>query len=130
MYLHALKKTLHITGLLGIALLYCLATALCSGVAYAGNTPFSKQAGNSTEKYSNAVSAKLFQHTLQTENSITVCNHSNPVTVKNTFKDFSAINLATEHIYVRRFLQYNFFSHKLLARLQNTDLIFPFHYFW
>ena len=125
-----MKKSLHITGLISLALLYCFAIGLYSGVAYAGNTAFSKQAGNATEKYSNAVSAKLFQHTIQTENSITVCTHNNPVTVKNTYKEFSAANIATEHVGVHTFSQYNFFSQKLLARLQNTDLIFPFHYFW
>ena len=89
-----MKKLLHITGLISIALLYCFAIGLYSGAAYAGNTAFSKQAGNATEQYSNTVSAKSFQHTLQTESSITVCNHSNPVTVKNTYKEFSIANKA------------------------------------
>ena len=125
-----MKKSLHITGLISLALLYCFAIGLYSGAAYAGNISFSKQSGNATEKYSNAVSAKLFQHTVQTENSATVCSHSNPVTVKNTYKEFSAANIADEHVYLHTLSQYHFFSHKLLARLQNTDLIFPFHYFW
>jgi hypothetical protein len=116
--------------MISIALLYCFTIGLYSGVAYAGNTTFSKQAGNATEKYSNTVSAKLFQHTVQTENSITVCNHGNPVTVKNTYNKFSAVNKVTEQLSVHTFLQYNFYAHKLLARLLNTDLIFPFHYFW
>lgn len=125
-----MKKSLHIAGLISIALLYCFAIGLYSGVAYAGNTALLKQDGNAAEKYSNTVSAKLFQHTVQTENAVTVCSHSHPVTVKNTFKEFSAANKVAELVFVHTFSQYNFFSRKLLVRLENTDLIFPFHYFW
>ncbi|MFM6925882.1 MAG: hypothetical protein ACKOU7_10315 [Ferruginibacter sp.] len=125
-----MKKSLRITGLISITLLYCFAIGLYSGVAYAGNTAFLKQDGSATEKYSNTVSAKSFQHTIQTETSVTVCSHSNPATVKNTYKEFSAVNKAAEQVYVHTFSQYSFYSRKLLVRLQNTDLIFPFHYFW
>jgi hypothetical protein len=124
------KKSLHITGLLSIALLYCFAIGIYSGVAYGGDIAFSKQYGNAKEKYGNSVSAKLFQHIVQTENAVTVCNHSNPVTVKNIYKEFSAANLAAEHVLGHSFSQYKFFSHKLLVSLQSTNLIFPFHYFW
>ncbi len=113
-----------------MAVLYCFAIGLYSGVAYAGNTAFSKQTGKESAGYSQVVAAKSFQHTVQTENSLTVCTHSNPVSVKNTHNDFSAVNIAAAHVFVHSFSQYNFFAHKLLVRLQNTDLIFPFHYFW
>ena len=125
-----MKKFLHITGLISIALFYSLAIGLYSGVAYAGNGSFSTQDGHAEKKYSNTVAAKLFQHTIQSENAVTVCGHSKPATIKNTCKEFSAINKAAEQVYVHTFLRYNFFSRKLLVRLQNTDLIFPFHYFW
>lgn len=121
---------MQITGLISIALLYCLTIGLYSGIAFNGNAAFAKQSSTAKESYGYSVSAKSFQHTVQTENGVTVCNHSNPVTVKNTFKEFSAVNTVTEHILVHTFSQYSFYSNKLLARLQNTDIIFPFHYFW
>jgi hypothetical protein len=124
------KKLLQITGLISMTLLYCFATAFCSGMALRSDAIFSKTNRAEKESYSQSVSAKSFQHTVQTENSVTVCSHHSPVTVKNTYKEFSAANKAVEHVSVHTFSQYNFFSHKLLARLQNTDLIFPFHYFW
>jgi hypothetical protein len=124
------KKSLHITGLISIALLYCLCIGLYSGIAFNGNAAFAKQGSTAKESYGYSISAKSFQHTVQTENSLTVCNHSNPVTVKNTFKELSAANTVTEQVLVHSFLQYSFYSNKLLARLQNTDIIFPFHYFW
>jgi IMP cyclohydrolase len=124
------KKSLQITGLISIALLYCLTIGLYSGIAFNGNAAFVKQGSTTKESYSHSVSAKSFQHTVQTENGVTVCNHSNPVTVKNTFKEFSAVNTVTEHILVHTFSHYSFYSDKLLVRLQNTDIIFPFHYFW
>jgi hypothetical protein len=124
------KKFLQKIGLVSITLLYCLATGLYSNAAYAGNIAFSKQDDKATANYSHSVSAKSFQHTVQTENSITVCNHNNTVTVKNTYKEFSGANRATENLLFHTFSQYKFFSHKLLVSLQNTNLIFPFHYFW
>jgi hypothetical protein len=124
------KKSLQITGLISMTLLYCFATAFCSGMALRSNDIFSKNNAAEKESYSHSVSAKSFQHTVQTENSVTVCSHHNPVTVKNNYKEFSAVNIAAEHAFVRSFSQYNFYSQKLLTRLQKTDLIFPFHYFW
>lgn len=113
-----------------MTLLYCFATAFCSGMALKGNAIFSHNNSAEKESYSHSISAKSFQHTVQTENSVTVCSHHSPVTVKNTYKEFSGANLAAEHVLVHSFSQYNFYSHKLLVRLQKTDLIFPFHYFW
>jgi hypothetical protein len=129
-YLCPVKKSLQITGLISIALLYCLFIGLYSGITFNGNAAFTKQGSASKESYGYSVSAKSFQHTVQTENSLTVCNHSNPVTVKNTFKELSAVNTITEQVLVHTFSQYSFYSNKLLVRLQNTDIIFPFHYFW
>ena len=125
-----MKKSLHITGLISIALLYCLSIGLYSGMAFNGNAAFAKQGKAAKESYGYSISANSFQHTVQTENAVTVCNHSNPVTVKNTYKEFSAANTVTEQVLVHSFSQYSFYSHKLLMRLQNTDLIFPFQYFW
>lgn len=130
MYLCPVKRSLQITGLLSTALLYCLVIGLYSGVAFNDTAAFVKQTNTEKESYNHSVAAKSFQHTVQAENSLTVCNHHNPVTVKNTYKEFSAVNLAAEHALLHTFSQYNFFSNKLLVRLQNTDLIFPFHYFW
>jgi lipid-binding SYLF domain-containing protein len=129
-YLHPVKKHLQTTGLISIALLYCLSIGLYSGMAFTGNAAIAKQCDAADESYGSSISAKSFQHTVQTENSITVCNHSNPVTVKNTHKEFSAVNTVTEKVLVHSFSQYSFYAHKLLIRLQNTNLIFPFQYFW
>jgi hypothetical protein len=124
------KKSLQITGLISIALLYCFTIGLYSGMAFNGNAAFAKQANATKETYGYSISAKSFQHTVQTENAVTVCNHNSPVTVKNTFKEFSDVNKVAEQILVHTFSQYSFYSNKLLVRLQNTDIIFPFHYFW
>ncbi|MBL7701983.1 MAG: hypothetical protein JNM14_07010 [Ferruginibacter sp.] len=124
-----MKKLLQKTGIAGITLLYCLFTGLYSGVAFNANAAIAKQ-GSSKESYNYSIAAKTFQHTLQTENAVTVCSHHKPVTVKDTYKELSDANLATGHILLHTFSQYNFFSNKLLVRLQNTDLIFPFQYFW
>ncbi|MEP7237167.1 MAG: hypothetical protein ABI685_04870 [Ferruginibacter sp.] len=125
-----MKKSLHITALISIALLYCFATSLYSGIAFKGNAAFAKQSNAANERYTADVSAKSFQHTLQTENSVSLVNHPRPAAVNNFHNEFSASIKVTEQLFVHTFLQYSFYSQKLLARLQNTDIIFPFHYFW
>lgn len=129
-YLCTVKKSLHIIGLVSIALLYCFAIGLYSGVAYAGNTSLARQVNAAKESYSNSISAKSFHHTVQTENSVSLVNNARPVSVNNTHNEFSAGIKVPEQLFVHTFTQYSFYSQKLLARLQNTDIIFPFHYFW
>ncbi|MBK8520324.1 MAG: hypothetical protein WAT20_11045 [Ferruginibacter sp.] len=125
-----MKKSLQKTGLISMALLYCLAIGLYSGIAFNGNPAFAKQGNEAEKSYGHNVSAKYFLHTIQTRNSFTFGDYSSRVTVKNTYQKFSAANTITEQVLVHTFSQYRFYSHNLLVRLQNTDLIFPFQYFW
>lgn len=125
-----MKNSLQITGFISIALLYCLCIGLYSGMAFNGIAAFAKKGNQAKESYGHNVSANSFQHTIQTENAITVCSLGNTVTAKNTYKELSAANTATEQVLVHAFSQYSFYSYNLLIRLQNTDLIFPFQYFW
>jgi hypothetical protein len=124
------KKALRNIGLTGISLLYCFVIGISSGITYHADAAVLKHSKGSHETYKAAVSSKSFQHTVQTENAVTVFNHAKPVSVKHTQDDYSAHNKITEQLYVTGFAQYSFYSHKLLMRVQHTDLIFPFHYFW
>jgi len=124
------KKSLRNIGLIGISLLYCFVIGIYSGITFNADAAVAKHSKGSHESYTAAVSAKSFHHTVQTENSVTAFNHARPVSLKNSFNEYSACIKITEQLFFTGFLQYSFYSHKLLMRVQQTDLIFPFHYFW
>jgi hypothetical protein len=124
------KKSLRIIGLAGISLLYCFVIGIYSGITFNADAAVIKHSKASDENLTAAVSAKSFHHTVQTENAVTAFSHPKPVSSKNSHNEYSSCTKIAEQLFVTSFLQYNFYSHKLLMRVQQTDLIFPFHYFW
>ncbi|HEX2683303.1 MAG TPA: hypothetical protein VHL77_05205 [Ferruginibacter sp.] len=124
-----MKNALRNTALIGLSVLYCFVTSLYSGV---GNNAKAVTASsfNASDSYTAAVSAKCFKHTVQSENSFSIFNHARPVSLKNSHNDFPACIKTTGALVLTRFQQYHFYSQNLLTRVRQTDLIFPFHYFW
>ena len=129
-YLCAVKKSLRIFGLTSISLLYCFVIGMYSGVGSNANAAVAKHSNASGESYAASVSAGTFHHTVQSENSFTAVNHARPFSLKNVYDEYSACLKISEQLFCTSFVQYSFYSHKLLMRVQQTDLIFPFHYFW
>lgn len=86
------------------------------------------QAG--TEKLQSYISPELFFHTPQYESPVNAVNKLPHPTFKNSpFKLFVCSSLA-EYAYRTVFTLYRFFSVNILVRFFETDIIFPFHYFW
>jgi len=75
------------------------------------------------------VSSKLLCNTVPAERT-TVHYNAPPPSLKNSVSELSACLKTTEQLFFRVFSQYRFYSQQVLVRLQNTDLIFPFHSFW
>lgn len=124
-----MKKVFRIFSLLTISALYSFVISLYSSNAFIDNCTFS-QTNSDTKQYSSLISSTLLCHTAQTESSITVHNNAPPSSLKNPFSEFSACLRTTEQLFFNVFSQYHFYSQNLLVRLQKTDIIFPFHYFW
>lgn len=124
-----MKKVFRIFSLLTISALYSFVISLYSSNVFIDNFTFS-QTNSDTKQYSSLVSSYLLCHTSQTESSITVHNNAPPSSLKNPFSEFSACIRTTEQLFFVTFSQYRFYSQNLLVRLQKTDIIFPFHYFW
>jgi hypothetical protein len=121
------KKSLRIIGLLNISILYCFVISLYSGHTFGYNPDFSKLTNSKTESYYSVVTANLFCHTTQTESSVNVF----PVTsLKTVAQQFSVCGKITEQLLFNVFSQYRFYSQNVLTRFTQTDIIFPFHYFW
>jgi hypothetical protein len=92
---------------------------------------FSKQHfsehSSATEQVHSVANVHLSDHTLLVESQITI---SQLLIVKFAFKIFDVVaKLFNQSIYII-FSQYFFFSNHVIERLQQADIVFPFHYFW
>jgi hypothetical protein len=56
---------------------------------------------------------------------------NNPNTTFKTFHNSLFVHPKTiERVFNIAYTQYNFYAINVLARFKQTDIIFPFHYFW
>jgi hypothetical protein len=104
--------------------------SLYSGYAFHSNAALSDFEKSGNKSYSAVVSSNLFCHTTQLKSSVTVFNHFPSPPLKNSFTELSAYTKVSEELFLHTFLQYSFYAQHLLIRLRQTDIIFPFHYFW
>lgn len=118
-----------IFSLLSVSLLYFIIVSFYSNPIFIDNFT-STQTNTETEHYCSLVTNNLLCHTSEIESSNTIFNNTLPTTLKNNFNKFSNCIHSTEQAYFNTFSQYNFYAQNLLVRLQQTDIIFPFHYFW
>ena len=117
--------------LANLILLYCFVISLYNGDGFFHNSNHSNQPDQpQTETYHPTVSKSLFCHTIPTEPSYSVVTKVPVSFVKNQFTDFKEYILATKNVFRTKFLQYSFFSKKILLRLHPRNIIYPFHYFW
>ncbi|MGV3589233.1 MAG: hypothetical protein ACO1OF_19660, partial [Adhaeribacter sp.] len=82
------------------------------------------------QHFSSLKAPELHGQPVETVNYVTAYNNLPFRPLKNPFKAFLAFVKATEQTNFRIFSQYYFYSQNVLIRLKQTDLIFPFHYFW
>ena len=122
-----MKKTLPIF-LWFLLALGCRLTLGAFSCAAAEEPKFSGKGDSTEEKLGAEVRSDLFchltaggAHTLFQASTGALKHHFNPVFV---------YSVVLERIYFHTFSQYNFYSEHTLVRLRQTDLIFPFHYFW
>jgi hypothetical protein len=117
--------------LFNLILLYCFVISFYNGGGYLQYSPFPEQQSHpQTASYQSSFSKILFCHTATSETSFSAVTCVPVSSFKNKFNDFGEFVCATEHVFRTSFLQYNFFSKKILLRLHPRILIFPFHYFW
>ena len=125
-----MRRSLKNTGLIIIILLYCLVTSFYSGIAFNSRSAFSNQTTSENKTYNSNVSPGLFYHTSQIVNSFNLYNNAAPCSLKISVHKFSVWASATERFFFNTISQYNFYTKYLLVRFRQTDIIFPFHYFW
>jgi hypothetical protein len=119
------KKAFRTFLVLAVSAMYCLLLSV-HGNHMAWN---SFEAGSDTEYFSAYDSQDLLSHIPQSERT-TVHQSTSFSSLKISLSEFSGCLKTAEQLVVVAFSQNRFYSRHVLTRLQNTDLIFPFHYFW
>lgn len=124
-----MKKSARIFLILTLFAFYGYAVSLCNSNNFNNHFPFSPSRFP-TQSYDSLKYSNLFCHIAQTESSILVFRNIPQDSLKKSFNEFSGCFKNIQHLFINIFSQYQFYSKNLIVRLQNTDIIFPFHFFW
>jgi len=124
------KKRIRIIARLTISVLYCFIISLYSGNALPHSSAFSKLTKSESKNCSTLLASDLLSHTAQATLSAPAFTAAPSSSLKNPFNDFLAWVKTTDRVFFSTFSQYSFYSQNLLIRFRQTDVIFPFHYFW
>lgn len=125
-----LKKTFKIIALLNISALYCFIISLYSSRAFVYTSDFSQFNEAESKYYKSALLSDLLCHIVQAEVSATALHNTPSPSSKNPFSGFLYCFKTTAKLFPDNLSRYSFCSQNHLVRLQQANLIFPFHYFW
>ncbi len=104
--------------------------SLCSSSLFSQSIDNSKQINPTNQQYYFFSSSNAHNQIAEKESSVSFCSNIPITIIKNSFKNLSATAKAIEQFFFSTYSQYSFFSQYLLIRLLQTDIVFPFHYFW
>jgi len=122
------KKLLNLFSVFIFILIYGFAVGLHGTNAKQHVQVVKQQAG--TEKLQSYISSELFFHTSQYESPVNAVNKLPHPTSKNSPFKLFICSVKTEHVHHIVYALYHFFYINILVRFFETDIIFPFHYFW
>ncbi|RDB02727.1 hypothetical protein DVG78_27365 [Runella aurantiaca] len=128
--LHLVKKAAKLIGFLGILTLYSFVLSLYSGNVFVNHSADSQLADSQSKHSSSVQLPELFCLTAHAEISVAPLQSPSPPRPENFLNRFLAWYKTAEQLFETTFSQYSFYSLNLLVRLERTDIIFPFHYFW
>jgi hypothetical protein len=124
------KNSLRFIGLVNISLMLGLIMSLGSGYAFHAERVESTISSFQTACCHSVASTNLLSHTAEAESLVTSTVHGPVSHVKNPFNGFSFFSKGAEGFIFNIFSSHQYYLQKLIVRVQHTDLIFPFHYFW
>lgn len=117
--------------LVGLMLLYgFVVTCYSRHVVHEKSFFAATQHPSKNKNFGSVAPNSLLSHTASAYNTISIVNSMLPFLVKNSFSEYTIFVRHTDRYNESWFLQYNYYSTNILARLRQPDIIFPFHYFW
>lgn len=125
-----MKKVVKAAALFPILVLYCFIVSLYSTGISASGIKFQNDQSTKEGSYFPIGGNYLLYHTTKTENVVNGFKNLLTFSFKNHTNDFLAHRKAAESYLFNTYSEYIFFAKNLVVKLQQTDIIFPFHYFW
>lgn len=113
-----------------------LVALLCTGlshdsiISHVHQTAVSHTDKSQHERYTAVTTNDLFCNIAHNESSVSASGSNASSGIRDFFSDFSTLIQIDRQLTANLFFQYTFYARHLITRLQNTDIIFPFHYFW
>ncbi len=129
-YLCLVKMTFRLFSFAVVVVIYALVIGINSSNLIARQYVVSSYSSAENHEVSASVASDLLCHTAQTEGSITVANSTVSAPAKNTITTYSAVLQALDDVFFSKYSPFCSFSDQLVLRFSQTDIIFPFHYFW
>lgn len=124
-----MKKYISVTFLVNFLVLYGLSLSLYSSKII-GSDPFSTQNRPcNTESYYTIGPLDSFRHSIKTENLVNGFNNLPVTTLKKHFNAFSTKIKTAELFHINEFAKYISYTKDAVIDFEQSDIIYPFHYF-
>ena len=126
-----MKIFLHKTALVGLMVLYAFLVSFHIGDGLSPNSSLTTENSQSgTESYQSVTGKSLITHTSLTENVLSVITIGKAPSFKYRFSDITSCIRYGNRVVSNQLLQHASFYKDTYIGLLQTDIIFPFHYFW
>lgn len=126
-----LKKTAGILRISFFALLLCIALLASEDQPFPEFNPSLSKPDREIQKDKlSPVLIELFTYGLQVETSAQIFNCTPPFSFKNSSDEYPVIFKITEQLISHEFAQFSLFSLNLLIQRRNSNIAYPFQYFW
>ena len=123
------RKLLKLSGVFNVVVLYSIIVSIYSPCLLYSNASFSTDNSAKDESYFSLFSANLIGPAVNTKNIVTL--NDIPFSIlKNYLNKFSACLKEAELFHEITFSKYILYAGTIIVRFQQTDIIYPFHYFW
>lgn len=125
-----MKNVVKIPGLLFISILYCYSICITYNNSISSIAFGNEITRESKNFYFSIASNNILYHTSQSESWSNSYNNYTSAISKNPFNWFFTNKNETEHLLFTIISQFYHHSRNILIRCRNTNIIFPFQYFW
>ena len=130
-HLSGVKSNTKIATLFQILVLYCfIASFYSTGILSSGYTYSNDHRTANEERYLPIAGVDLFTNTTKPENIVVSFNTFLSFSIKNQLNDFLAYRQVTDLFLLNASSKYIFYARNTVERFEQTDIIFPFHYYW
>jgi hypothetical protein len=125
-----MRNRLKTSSFLQFAVLCCFIVSIYSTTVLTADPGLMSGKSGSGGNYYSLLSSNLFFPLTKSENIVLGADSTSPSSVKNAPGEFSFCSKEAEIVLFSSVLKHIDFFKKFVLPFKNTDIIYPFHYFW